>query len=120
MYFFFSSRRRHTSWTGDWSSDVCSSDLGILETRALGFGPAAVSDFLNHVVTPMRWEGGGAEIALTLLTMVLATALFVGALRIRPWTAYAPWAQRLLERKYYFDEIYDAVFVRPLDWVAGF
>src|SRR5690348_16285521 len=26
-YFFFSSRRRHTRWTGDWSSDVCSSDL---------------------------------------------------------------------------------------------
>src|SRR5690348_5573510 len=24
--FFFSSRRRHTRWTGDWSSDVCSSD----------------------------------------------------------------------------------------------
>src|SRR5690348_3751540 len=24
---FFSSRRRHTGWTGDWSSDVCSSDL---------------------------------------------------------------------------------------------
>src|SRR5438876_3397570 len=27
MPFFFSSRRRHTRWTGDWSSDVCSSDL---------------------------------------------------------------------------------------------
>src|SRR5713226_794755 len=27
MVFFFSSRRRHTRWTGDWSSDVCSSDL---------------------------------------------------------------------------------------------
>src|SRR5690242_20836977 len=26
--FFFSSRRRHTSLTCDWSSDVCSSDLG--------------------------------------------------------------------------------------------
>src|SRR6266581_6191639 len=26
-FFFFSSRRRHTRWTGDWSSDVCSSDL---------------------------------------------------------------------------------------------
>src|SRR6266480_7363929 len=25
--FFFSSRRRHTSLTCDWSSDVCSSDL---------------------------------------------------------------------------------------------
>src|SRR6266487_6045868 len=28
LCFFFSSRRRHTRWTGDWSSDVCSSDLG--------------------------------------------------------------------------------------------
>src|SRR5438105_12638697 len=26
-YFFFSSRRRHTRSTRDWSSDVCSSDL---------------------------------------------------------------------------------------------
>src|SRR5437879_8362643 len=27
MCFFFSSRRRHTRYIGDWSSDVCSSDL---------------------------------------------------------------------------------------------
>src|SRR5688500_19964619 len=27
FFFFFSSRRRHTSLQGDWSSDVCSSDL---------------------------------------------------------------------------------------------
>src|SRR3989337_4534375 len=27
MYFFFSSRRRHTRCYRDWSSDVCSSDL---------------------------------------------------------------------------------------------
>src|SRR5690625_7874075 len=27
FYFFFSSRRRHTIWPRDWSSDVCSSDL---------------------------------------------------------------------------------------------
>src|SRR5260370_22884959 len=26
-YFFFSSRRRHTRFKCDWSSDVCSSDL---------------------------------------------------------------------------------------------
>src|SRR6267154_2294758 len=31
-YFFFSSRRRHTIWTGDWSSDVCSSDLLVAAT----------------------------------------------------------------------------------------
>src|SRR2546430_8440583 len=28
MFFFFSSRRRHTRFDCDWSSDVCSSDLG--------------------------------------------------------------------------------------------
>src|SRR5207248_6742300 len=27
IFFFFSSRRRHTRSYGDWSSDVCSSDL---------------------------------------------------------------------------------------------
>src|SRR6266481_2421642 len=27
LYFFYSSRRRHTRWNCDWSSDVCSSDL---------------------------------------------------------------------------------------------
>src|SRR5207253_8159193 len=27
--FFFSSRRRHTRWPRDWSSDVCSSDLSV-------------------------------------------------------------------------------------------
>src|SRR2546426_176153 len=29
LFFFFSSRRRHTRLQGDWSSDVCSSDLVI-------------------------------------------------------------------------------------------
>src|ERR1035441_10786946 len=28
IFFFFSSRRRHTRCLSDWSSDVCSSDLG--------------------------------------------------------------------------------------------
>src|SRR5256885_5833209 len=29
-FFFFSSRRRHTILQGDWSSDVCSSDLAFI------------------------------------------------------------------------------------------
>ena len=93
---------------------------GFIQTRATGFGPAAVSDFLASAVGSVRWEGGGLEIAVTFLTMILATGLFAGALDIRPWSAVVPWAQRLLERKYYFDEIYNAAFVRPMDWVAGF
>src|SRR5690625_7134230 len=32
MNLYFSSRRRHTRWPRDWSSDVCSSDLGVLTT----------------------------------------------------------------------------------------
>src|SRR5256885_8534317 len=35
FFFFFSSRRRHTRLQGDWSSDVCSSDLGILFAGAI-------------------------------------------------------------------------------------
>src|SRR5689334_24628886 len=41
--FFFSSRRRHTRWNCDWSSDVCSSDLiglaEIYDTAGVGYGP---------------------------------------------------------------------------------
>src|SRR5207253_8127969 len=36
--FFFSSRRRHTRWPRDWSSDVCSSDLR-RESRPLAIDP---------------------------------------------------------------------------------
>src|SRR5690625_7539455 len=36
---FFSSRRRHTRWPRDWSSDVCSSDLaGVERHQRLGHG----------------------------------------------------------------------------------
>jgi NADH-quinone oxidoreductase subunit L len=97
---------------------------GLIQTRALGFGPQAVSDFLSSVVGAPRWEGGAAEIAATAVTMILATLLFVAAYRFyveqswKPWSAAVPWLQNLLERKYYFDEIYSAVFVRPMDAVA--
>src|SRR5687768_13404914 len=34
FFFFFSSRRRHTRCSRDWSSDVCSSDLGQIGSQA--------------------------------------------------------------------------------------
>src|ERR1017187_10857001 len=43
--FFFSSRRRHTRYIGDWSSDVCSSDLigsGIRDTSVTGVQTCAL------------------------------------------------------------------------------
>jgi NADH-quinone oxidoreductase subunit L len=93
---------------------------GFIQTRALGVGPSVVSGFLDQVVTPQRWEENGAAIGVGIATMVLGAGLFYWARSLRPWSARFPWAQRLLEHKYYFDEIYDAVFVRPMDWVAGF
>src|ERR1039457_2801669 len=45
--FFFSSRRRHTRLQGDWSSDVCSSDLGI-ETVLGSLGPPAFLGVPHH------------------------------------------------------------------------
>src|SRR5256885_7004262 len=43
IFFFFSSRRRHTRLQGDWSSDVCSSDLN----RAADLGRAGERCALN-------------------------------------------------------------------------
>src|SRR2546429_4736812 len=36
VVFFFSSRRRHTRCSRDWSSDVCSSDLGAVRIEVTG------------------------------------------------------------------------------------
>ena len=97
---------------------------GFIQTRALGIGPSAVSGFLETAVGPLRWEENAGAVAVGLLTMILAALLFGAAYRFyvertwKTWSATYPWAQRLLERKYYFDEVYDAAFVRPMDALA--
>src|SRR6266446_8923749 len=48
FFFFFSSRRRHTRLQGDWSSDVCSSDL------AEGLSPARE---LSAEIVGIHFEG---------------------------------------------------------------
>src|SRR5437763_9386297 len=53
-FFFFSSRRRHTRYIGDWSSDVCSSDLS----------PTAISGC----------AGGGSGAACSASTRLAASA----------------------------------------------
>src|SRR5256885_7376893 len=47
-FFFFSSRRRHTRLQGDWSSDVCSSDL-----------LAVFRDLVAVVFAPVKQECDG-------------------------------------------------------------
>jgi NADH-quinone oxidoreductase subunit L len=97
---------------------------GLIQTRALGFGPHLVDDFLVSAVGKQSWEGGASEIAATAVTMILAVLLFLAAYRFyvqsawKPWSEVVPRLQLLLERKYYFDELYNAVFVRTMDWAA--
>src|SRR5256886_3790251 len=54
VFFFFSSRRRHTRFDCDWSSDVCSSDLEDVE-------------WLRGVVT-MHMELTGSPVAERILS----------------------------------------------------
>src|SRR6266850_4215468 len=56
FFFFFSSRRRHTRLQGDWSSDVCSSDLdGWWGTEASA--PDGLGSFTNQFAAmPSRSE----------------------------------------------------------------
>src|SRR5260370_36512444 len=42
--FFFSSRRRHTRFKCDWSSDVCSSDLIHFASKRITINPGAIMD----------------------------------------------------------------------------
>src|SRR2546430_9027323 len=51
-YFFFSSRRRHTRFDCDWSSDVCSSDLSPTASPTAPRGGAAGS--APHLARPGR------------------------------------------------------------------
>src|SRR2546426_9055406 len=62
IFFFFSSRRRHTRLQGDWSSDVCSSDLGVL-TCGTGLGMAYVANRFARVRAAVAWSPEIAELA---------------------------------------------------------
>src|SRR6266446_2064948 len=73
FFFFFSSRRRHTRLQGDWSSDVCSSDLAGVTLLAVVLGyPVAL--WLARM--PVRWRPiAFAVILIPLLTNVVVRSL---------------------------------------------
>src|SRR5207245_3525357 len=60
FFFFFSSRRRHTRCYRDWSSDVCSSDLGEERPAADMEDPPCVAggEQLGGVTRERRVERG--------------------------------------------------------------
>src|SRR3712207_9275939 len=89
MCFFFSSRRRHTRYWRDWSSDVCSSDL-VLSGGLAGNKVMEVKreKFLSHEFDPgFRSElhhndlgialtaGGGERVVLPVLALAAQQVL---------------------------------------------
>src|SRR5256885_10784163 len=65
-FFFFSSRRRHTRLQGDWSSDVCSSDLGTGRSSRGKICSGALSGLRLVKVTRDLLDGNfGGEVALS-------------------------------------------------------
>src|SRR5687768_18349486 len=64
--FFFSSRRRHTRCSRDWSSDVCSSDLSRARTAGWVFTPRDVFELktvrrLADVAVPLTEQDDVAD-----------------------------------------------------------
>src|SRR5256885_4403585 len=54
-FFFFSSRRRHTRLQGDWSSDVCSSDL--IEYAGEDHGLSKKANQIDYQRRIFQWFG---------------------------------------------------------------
>src|SRR3989454_12401364 len=89
MCFFFSSRRRHTRLQGDWSSDVCSSDLRAeaLRTRVAALLETETVEPELALLTPLLERYDPAEVAAALLRMSHRPSATGGS---PPATAAAP------------------------------
>src|SRR5690625_5341158 len=61
VLFFFSSRRRHTRWQRDWSSDVCSSDLSDADLTQASELMEAAGVQIDHTYTLMEKEIASRE-----------------------------------------------------------
>src|SRR3712207_7445144 len=62
MFFFFSSRRRHTRYWRDWSSDVCSSDLLKWICRQCGINKKVAIYRAGQNITCEKWEIIGSHV----------------------------------------------------------
>src|SRR5256885_2595546 len=71
VFFFFSSRRRHTRLQGDWSSDVCSSDLKQIRTAGRNALYLLVASALTAILVIL--SGSSFLLGVAVALMVLAT-----------------------------------------------
>ncbi|HZU17207.1 MAG TPA: NADH-quinone oxidoreductase subunit L [Candidatus Dormibacteraeota bacterium] len=105
---------------------VLSTVGGFVQINA-GFHPGwkLIEDWLAPTFGPLPWQARDLEYIPTAATLLLAGLAFWpladAFYRRRIWSVWSerlPFLQRLLERKYYADELYDRLFVRPMDAAA--
>src|SRR5437762_14380274 len=89
-FFFFSSRRRHTRYIGDWSSDVCSSDLYLLSFAFIA-DLGELNAKLNKYFTrdgKLREEASAEQIGRASCRERVEIAVVVGAVKKKnEWVA---------------------------------
>src|SRR5690606_39717107 len=70
FFFFFSSRRRHTRFSRDWSSDVCSSDLQAWNGDRSGYRTAQRSGVEHRLMPTLEIRCHHIERQLQVLEVV--------------------------------------------------
>src|SRR5437762_12910440 len=135
-FFFFSSRRRHTRYIGDWSSDVCSSDLvqaefeGVLDrlmgrrTAATGAGRTDTGVHALGQGVGFLGDGRWAEDVPGLyraLNALLPRDIWVE--RVSPMRPGFHARNSALARRYRYvigtDDAARSPFRRPYEWAVG-
>src|SRR5690606_21353794 len=71
FFFFFSSRRRHTRFSRDWSSDVCSSDLETLPEAPFYYNHEAKAGERAAITFALSWlPDGGTPIQESYVNLI--------------------------------------------------
>src|SRR5690625_6014529 len=122
VLFFFSSRRRHTRWPRDWSSDVCSSDLGedLKFTGIPHFAPELFRRIrLKDPLKTKQLQKGLQQLAEEGSTQVFfplnRNDIVVGAVGVLQFEVVA----YRLKHEYKVDAIYESVNVTTARWVES-
>lgn len=105
---------------------------GFFNVPAVLFGSARLEGFLEPVFeqSSALTEHGelahsteyalmGTVVILTLVIIAIAYSMYVGKKQVPIAEGQEVGIQKLLYHKYYVDEIYDALIVKPLYWLSG-
>src|SRR5256885_14810307 len=76
--FLFSSRRRHTRLQGDWSSDVCSSDLVLIIVPLIGWAISKLISLTGRFTSRRAafWTKQGTSLLVAVIVVLLVISIW--------------------------------------------